>query len=152
MVAMGGSSGSEKYRSRVQALIQAIDIGMKQVASDDRYHMLPALEEWKALALDPSPAFANLRSLAFLEDAFFTYWNEAPVDHQVETFWKEIAKNGLPYSRRDVLSEVLTRGSIKTDIEYDHLKESLPGHRQAGEITAEDETRILEMLKQFEAN
>jgi hypothetical protein len=102
---------SPKYLARARAFAEAVDIGVelraaKGEGSDGTQELL-----WKEQALTPEPLFANLRSLAYLEDAFFTYWNEASGEH-IERFWQRVRERGLPFQRRDVVGEILSRGRI----------------------------------------
>lgn len=101
-------------------------------------------------ALEPEPAFANLKSLAFLEDAFFTFWNESTGAH-VRRFWHSIAERGLPFERKDIVGDVLLRGRIRTRIEYDHVTDGLVVLRQEGKISATEQRRLSAMLDEYEA-
>ena len=85
-------------------------------------------QETKRMALNPDPAFAKVASLKYLEGAFFTYWNES-TDPHVMTFWREVAKEGLPFRRRDPVKEVLARGKIQNDVEFEAVTDAFGDDR-----------------------
>lgn len=60
----------------------------------------------------------GVKGLAYLEEAFFTYWHEAPFA-QTRAFWKAVARAKLPFERRDRVGEILERGRIRNRYEYD---------------------------------
>jgi hypothetical protein len=144
---------SPEYVTRARALAQAVDIAAAvraTVLGAPQGEML-AFErrEIKDRALAPEPPFATLESLAYLEDAFFSYWNEASGEH-IERFWRLLREQGLPFRRRDVVGEVLKRGHIEDDIEYQHVTDGIVILQQTGKISREESDRLSLMLKQFE--
>jgi hypothetical protein len=116
-IKLGDVSGVERkepsaeYMARARALAEAQQI--RATLKDERQADTVAFERvWvKEKALAPDPPFANLESLAYLEDGFLTYWNEADGDH-VDRFWRLVAESGLPFQRRDIVRDVLRRGRI----------------------------------------
>jgi hypothetical protein len=92
---------SAKYTARANALVEAMDIALALRDAMPRAHRkayATHVELLARMALQPAPGFAKLSSLAELETEFFEYWNEAAGRH-VETFWREVAKRGLPFDR-----------------------------------------------------
>jgi hypothetical protein len=156
---------SAKYLVRAQALAEAIDIGMplfRPMTEAERETIRnPASDEeqiasYRAFCLDirqkvlsPEPPFAALRSLAYLEEAFFTSWNEGVGEH-VEQFWQLIAERGLPFERRDVIREILTRGRIRNDIEFQAVTDAIIVLRHIGKISDEEAAQLSDMLEAFE--
>ena len=143
-----------EYMARARALAEAVDIAVKiaatrrdELAADDALGFWRVHVKQKALA--PEPPFANLESLADLEDALFTYWNEAEGEH-VERFWRLVAERGLPFKRRDVVREVLERGHIRDDVERQQVIDGLVILQQAGKISRQEADRLSLMLKQLE--
>ena len=126
---------SAEYMARARTLAEAVDIAVKIAATRRDEFAADAIAFWRAhvkeKALAPEPPFANLESLADLEDALFTYWNEAEGEH-VERFWQLVAKSGLPFQRTDVVREVLKRGHIRDDVERLHVTDGLVILRQTG--------------------
>lgn len=153
---------SSKYLARARAFADAVDIGITTYGAwppppDEHGLAHPSSVEYEhssrelaSQALDPEPPFANLKSLAYLEDAFFTFWNESSGAH-VEPFWAAIAQRELPFQRKEVIGEVLRRGRIRTAIEYDHVQDSIVVLEQSGRISAGDARRLSEMLAQYES-
>jgi hypothetical protein len=114
---------SPKYLARAAAFAAAIDVATKLMAARParydaqlrRHHA-----ELTKLALAPKPAFAKLASLRFLEQDFFTYWNETP-EARATAFWRELAARKLPFERRDAPAEVLARGRITNAVDYEAI-------------------------------
>ncbi len=154
-----------KYLARAQALAAAIDIGLSlycpmEEPGGDRLYSLPLPEEQiashrasylelKQKALSPEPPFANLRSLAYLENAFFTEWNEGAGQY-VERFWQLAAERGLPFERKDVVRQVLDRGRISNEAEYHTIVDSLVVLEQIGKITPDEAGRLSKIIGSFE--
>jgi hypothetical protein len=90
-----------------------------------------------------------MASLGQLESAFFTSWNEDSGRH-VDEFWRLIAANELPYTRKDVIGTVLARGVIRTRAEYDVIVDSLVVAQQDGRISVDQASRLSEMIGRYE--
>lgn len=135
--------------ARATAFAEAIDLGVAIART------LPeeVWRDWATLyrkpAVQPEPPFANLKSLAYLEDAFLTYWNEASGEH-IERFWQCVAERGLPFQRKDLAREILARGRIRTEMEYQTLVDSVVILQQAARITPADAERLSGMMAEFE--
>lgn len=143
---------SAKYVARARALTEAMDLAVELYAALPAYErdsMVGFARERKAMVLTPEPPFANLRSLAYLEDEFFTYWNEAGGEH-VERFWQLVVERSLPFQRKDVVRTVLTRGRINSDSEYQTITDSLVIQQEIGTISPVEADRLSRMLGQFE--
>jgi hypothetical protein len=148
-----------KYLTRARAFAEAVEVGIAAYAAspppdEDGLSHLPSAayaRETRKLArkaLDPEPPFANVASLAYLEAAFFTFWNESTGSH-VQRFWIEIAKRELPFARKDVIGAVLRRGRIRTRIEYEHVVDGMVILRQQRKISAAEERRLSEMIGEY---
>lgn len=143
---------SAKYLARAGALAEAIDLSLEMytaLPARERDAMASHARDCKTRALGPEPPFANLRSLAYLEDAFLTYWNEASGEH-VERFWHLVEERGLPFQRKDVVRAVLSRGRINNDIEYQTITDSIAIQQQIGKISRAEADRLSQMLGLFE--
>lgn len=127
---------SPTYQARAEALAKAIDLGIAVYTQHPpravRGLPFPSAEKFAKEsrflaedALAPEPAFANTKSLAYLEDAFFTFWNESHGPH-IEAFWQAVAAAKLPFEPRDIIGSILERGSIRTRIEYEHAVDAEP--------------------------
>jgi hypothetical protein len=146
---MQAKAPSAKYLARAQAFAEAIDIGTLIAKAEPSV----AWQEWEALfkspAISPEPAFASLKSLAYLEDAFFTHWNEASGAY-VEHFWQQVAERGLPFQRRELVRDVLTRGRIRNEMEYQTIVDSWLILQQSGRISEAEAQRLSSMMEKFE--
>ena len=143
---------SAKYLARAHALAEAIDLAMELYAAlpaHERDAMVNHAMDCKKRALGPEPPFATLRSLAYLEDAFLTYWNEASGE-DVERFWQLATERRLPFQRKDVVREVLSRGHIHNDIEYQTITDSIVIQQQIGKISRAETDSLSKMLGQYE--
>lgn len=120
---------SKKYLARANALAAAVDI-----AAIARPTGAEAFEKAiKLMALHPELGFERLESLAFLENDFFTYWNEA-TEPEVDDFWKLVAQHGLPFGRRDPVRDIIRRGRIRSGVEYEAATDGIDDERlSAGE-------------------
>jgi hypothetical protein len=136
------TSPSKAYVTRANALSEAVQIAVEiGPRGARRFH-----EATRAMALHPELGFATTSSLASLETAFFTYWNEAHGAH-VEKFWREIARRRLPFRQRHVIREVLARGRITNRGDYDTVKDLISDEQ----LTAEQRRRLDSMLGAYEA-
>lgn len=143
---------SAKYSARAHALAETMDLAVELYAAlpaHQRDSMVEFTLERKKMVLAPEPPFATLRSLAYLEDEFFAYWNEARGEH-VERFWQLMAERGLPFRRKDVVRAVLNRGRINSDSEYQTITDSLVIQQQIGTLSRAEVDRLSKMLGQFE--
>ena len=140
---------SAKYLARAAAFAEAIDIGTAIAKAVPGV----AWENWETLyktsALAPEPAFATLKSLAYLEDAFFTYWNETSGEH-IERFWQRVTERDLPFQRRDLVREVLSRGRIRTEMEYQTIVDAWVILQQIGKVSQTEAESLSKMMEQFE--
>jgi hypothetical protein len=144
---------SAKYLARAQAFAAAVDIAV-ELRSRPPWEDRGAVEHYnwlKARAVPPyaDPACANLRGLAQLEDIFFTEWNEGSGE-DVERFWQLVAERGLPFQRRDMVREVLARGRINSEMEYQTITDAIVIQQQLGQITPEEADKLGKLLGQFE--
>ncbi len=136
---------SKAYLQRARALAAAADIAVS---------VRPG-EPW-ALELATGPAavfpelgFGTLRSLAYQENAFFTYWNEASGAH-VDTFWATVAERGLPFLQRDPAREILDRNLIKTELDCEVVADVL-ANVDDDRFTDTERQRLEALLVAYEA-
>jgi hypothetical protein len=144
---------SAKYLARARAFAEAVDIAMELRAtppSKDRH-----LFDWyiwlRARAVPPyaDPVNANLRGLAQLEDIFFTEWNEGSGE-DVERFWRLVAERGLPFERRDIVREILSRGRINNEMEFQTITDAIVIQAQLGRISPAEADKLGKILERFE--
>lgn len=141
------------YDEAAAALVRAIDIGEEVLTRaskvENRDDLVAFGKETRRMALSPEPAFRKVASLRYLEDAFFTYWNESAGKH-IATFWKRIAEAGLPYRPRDIVREVLDRGRIRNRQEYDNVQDWMVVGEQEGRFTAAESETLSRLLGEYE--
>ncbi len=133
---------SAAYGARAKALAKASEIALAVGPRDMRaFHA-----STRAMALHPELGFATTSSLASLETAFFTYWNEAS-GAKVVAFWREVAKRRLPFKRRDVVGEVLAAGRIRNRGDYETVTDLISDER----LTTAQRKRLGALLGAYEA-
>jgi hypothetical protein len=139
---------SAKYVERAGQLARAVDIGARVLADrpQDRA-MVKFGEELKELMNRPPQTVAGLR---YLESAFLTHWNETTGPH-VDRFWELVGAEGLPFTRRNVLADVLARGRIDNAAEHEVVVDSLVRAEQEGTITAEQAARLSDLVGRYES-
>lgn len=136
------TSPSAAYSARANALAEAVQLAIDIGPRDMRaFH-----ESTRAMALHPELGFATISSLASLETAFFTYWNEGH-GAKVDKFWREVARRKLPFKRRNVVGEVLARGRITNRGDYETVTDLLCDEH----LTAAQRNRLDAMLGAYEA-
>ena len=144
---------SAKYLARAQTFAAAVDIAL-EIRAMPQWADQQAVEHYvwlKARAVPPyaDPVNANLRGLAQLEDIFFTEWNEGSGE-DIERFWQLVAERGLPFQRRDIVREVLARGRINSEMEYQTVTDAIVIQQQLGRITPAEADKLGKLLGQFE--
>lgn len=125
------------------------NVARKSVTTREPPHTLIQLLMWRRQALEPKLAFAKLRSLAYLEEAVLTRWNEHSGPN-VERFWQLAKEQGLPFERRDIIREILDRGHIRNDIEFEAATDALMILRDIGKISDEEAQKLKDMIGAFE--
>jgi hypothetical protein len=146
-----------KYKERVVALLAAIDVGTEiqsrswdpEYTAEQRAEIVGQLAQLRAMVANPEQPFRNLKSLRYLEDAFFTYWNEANGLH-VEEFWARLGTLGSPFVRQDHLRDVLAAGRITNRHQYDAVQDNLVLWEQLRRISSEEARVLSTLLGRFE--
>lgn len=145
------------YQTEAEKLAKAIDIAIESYTSVPPEEwdtvvlkmMTKTHREWKENALNPDPPFRNLKSLQFLVDSVFTFFNEGN-GPTVELFWKKLKEVELDYPREDRLGKVLKRDKIKSRSEYNLVTDMMVGAHQTGRISEKEFKRLSEMIDEFE--
>jgi hypothetical protein len=137
---------SRRYRERAAALAAAIDVGAELAPAAQA----ASAASWRRMAVEPAIGHDTMAGLAALEEAFFTYWNEADGEH-VETFWRRIAERGLPFTRVDPIRAMIERGGIRTAIERDALVVLVAERRAHGTLRDEEAAAVERAVADFAA-
>ena len=144
---------SKKYKERFQAVLAAIEIAETVT---ENVHPPRNYSQFRKTLFNASPKMRNLKSLAYLETAVFTEFNEGSGAY-VEEFWLKVKEAGLPFERRDLLMKVLQRGRIVNDVEYELLVDRLivrDGELQVefaqSESKQADLKKVLEIIRKWE--
>lgn len=132
---------SKKYLARANALAAAVDIAAAVHPTGAEAFEIAA----KLMALHPELGFEGFESLAFLENDFFTYWNEGTEPH-VDEFWKLVAQHGLQYKRSDPVRDIIRRGRICSDVEYEVAIDGIDDER----LSADEKEQLGAILEAFE--
>ena len=145
------------YMKKAQNLGRAIDIAIEVVKKNppkdyDQSHINHFIETYldlKEMALNPKPEFATTKSLAYLIDDVFTYFQEG-TGEDVNIFWQEIKKAELPYKRENKLSKIFKRKRIKNQREYDLVIDTMIPYQQLGLIDDADIIVLNKFISDFE--
>ena len=147
------------YTKQAENLAKAIDIAIDALQNhsfrtftpDQVKTIMDSYISDKELALNPEPGFANVKSLRFLVDSLLTYFQESSGE-DVEYFWQEIERQGLPYKRINRLDTILERGKIRNEMEYDYVTDGLVIFQQRGLIDQSQQQKLSEMIAEFESS
>ena len=134
---------SQKYVERARALAAAVDIATA-LRNDAPW---PLESATKQMALHPELGYQSMSSLASLETTFFTYWHEG-AGKDVDAFWQEVQRQGLPYRRRDVVAEVLARGKITSRGDYETVTDLISGEH----LSEAEKAKLGSLLGAYEAS
>ncbi len=80
-----------------------------------------------------------------LEHEFFKYWNET-VNQDIENFWEEINKNGLPYQRKSPITELLAKKRFRQVEQWIDLFNNLEKLKQTGILNKQFTTKEIKEL------
>lgn len=92
----------------------------------------------------------TVAQLKFLEQAFFTEWNEGSPRNTM-VFWRKIARAGLPYERRDLLAEILERGRITSREHYEFAVDAIGIAEDERGLSAAEVDALGRMIDAYEA-
>jgi hypothetical protein len=145
------------YVTEANRLAKAVDIAIEAFRqypfegwdSATVDHVVNVYSKLKYLALNPAPEYRKVASLNYIIQDVLTIFQEG-TGQAVDYFWKRIAAEELGYERVDRLRKVLDRGRIKGRAEYDQVTDSFIAAQQQGRITAEEASRLAEMIGDFE--
>jgi hypothetical protein len=105
--------------------------------------------ECKEGVLNPEPRYDNLKSLKYVINDVFIYFQEGG-GNCVEEFWKEIKKQNLPYKRENKVVKILKRKKINNIREYDFVIDVIVPYQQEGLINSEEVVLLNELIGKFE--
>ncbi|KLT69476.1 hypothetical protein [Flavobacterium sp. ABG] len=105
--------------------------------------------ECRERALNPEPRYETLKSLKYVINDVFIYFQEGG-GNCVEEFWKEIKKQNLPYKRENKMLKILKRKKINNIREYDFVIDVIVPYQQEGLINSEEVVLLNELIGKFE--
>jgi hypothetical protein len=137
------------YEEQTIQLTAAIDIAINAFElfpppNWDENNIQRAINTYMSLKnslIDPEPRYKNTKSLSYLENDVFTYFQEGS-GKTVDFFWAQIKSSGLHYRRENKLARVIKRGKIRNQLEYEFIIDVLVPYQQEG-IIGPDETSLL---------
>ncbi len=147
----------EKYESQSLKLSKAIDLAISAIkkfpprdwTKENLNQFITVYSKAKEDALNPETKFKNLRSLKYIENDVFIYFQEA-TGEAVEYFWKEVKNYNLDYARVDKLSKILKRGKIKSKSDYDYVTDVFTAAFQENRITQVEFAQLSAIIGEFE--
>jgi hypothetical protein len=143
--------GSAKFLARADNFLAAVEIALPlRLVRETGYHLqLSLIFLVQEVEFIGSGEVHTLAQLRYLEDDFFTYWNEAP-DSETHAFWEQVQAEGLPYLRVDHLGKILTRGRIASRTEYEFAVDSAVVAGQDGRLTQANASRLAQLIGAYE--
>ncbi|MBI4936587.1 MAG: hypothetical protein HY828_22140 [Actinobacteria bacterium] len=143
--------GSARFLARADSFLAAVEVALPLVtARETGYHLqMTLIHHGGHVEFIGSGSVHTLAQLRYLEDDFFTYWNEAP-DSQTRAFWGQVQAEGLPYQRVDHLRLILTRGRIASRTEYEFAVDSVVVAGQDGRLTQADASLLAPLIGAYE--
>jgi hypothetical protein len=144
------------YTTESIQLAKAVDIAMdafqkhppSDYSQDQLAQIISSYLVWKEQVLNPEPPFRKLASLKYLQEAIFTFFQEAngPL---VDYFWENIKMMNLDYVRQDRLYKILKRGKINGHSEYDYVTDIIVAAEQEGKITKDESAQLCRMIEDY---
>ena len=145
------------YDKHSHDLVKAIDVAIESLQkfppkNFDHAHLdifVNSYEEFRKNASDPDPKFRNLKSLSYVRNDVFTYFQEGH-GNAVNYFWSQVKSLHLPFKRENKLEKILKAGRIKKQSEYDFIIDVLVPYQQEGLLNKEDVMKLNNMIASFE--
>jgi hypothetical protein len=145
---------SNKYLDRVSAFTDALNIAqavikdyLPQDAMKDQ--LIEFYTRLKQMANHPERGFKNVKSLSYLESAFFEYWN-SNIGFHIDKFWEKISASGLQFQRQDIFKKIWQRKRIANIHEYDFVIDNMVMAQQENKITQEQADLLNVYIAAFE--
>lgn len=146
-----------KYIQSVENLSKAIDVAVKVIQdfppkNFDKSHInnfIINYLDFKNKAQNPEPQFKNLKSLNYIINDVFIYFQEG-TGESVNQFWANINELNLPFTRENKLVKILKRKKINNQIEYDFVIDVLVPYQQENIISIDDISLLNKLIEDFE--
>jgi hypothetical protein len=146
-----------KYAQKAGDLLKVIDIVIKVIKdfppkdfnSTHIDSFVNGYLEFKKRIEDAEPQFKNLKSLSYVENDIFIYFQEGS-GQAVTEFWTKIKEHTLPFKRVNKLVKILKRRKINNRIEYDYVTDVIVPFQQEKIINQEEIDLLANLLKDFE--
>lgn len=142
-----------EFLARVDAFLVAHEIALSilttRYSHDDRKHVTSRAGWLFNVETLRRGHVRTLRALKDLETAFFTEWNEG-LWSETHGFWKAVRDAELPYSRRDLLSEILERGRITSREHYELAIDVIGIAESEGLLDSSQASKLSRMIASYE--
>jgi hypothetical protein len=146
-----------KYTQSVDNLCKAIDIAVsvlqeyppKGFNPSHVTNFVNAYLDFKNRAENPEPQFRNLKSLSYVINDVFIYFQEGSGD-TVNAFWDKVKELNLPFKRENKLAKILKRKKINNKIEFDFVIDVLVPYQQEKLIDKDDVDLLNKLIAEFE--
>ena len=140
------------YSEESVRLSKAVDIAIEAIqkfppkgfAPEHVKHFVNSYSDFKNQIENPEPGFDNTKSLKYLQNDVFTFFQEGSGD-AVNHFWEQISDHELGYKRQNKLTKILKRQKIKSKQEYDFVTDVLVPYQKEG-LIAENEAKALNSM------
>lgn len=145
------------YEEQAKRLVVAIEIAINSLqilppSNWDETSIQQAINTYlsfKNSLINPEPRYRNIKSLRYLENDVFTYFQESS-GKTVDFFWEQINRWGLDYQRENKLVKIVKREKIRNQLEYDFIIDVLVPYQQEGIISIEEANLLNQLIAEYE--
>lgn len=146
-----------KYLTEKENLNKVIEIAIsviqeyppKGFSKENLDHLINTYLDFRNSVLNPLPNFDNSKSLSFIKNDVFTYFQEG-AGITVNHFWKKIESNNLPFKRENKLKKILSRNKIKNENEYQFIIDVFQPYIESGMLNQLEIDSLNEMIRRYE--
>lgn len=149
------------YVQEAEKLAKAIDIAIdsyKQCppncfTEEELDYFITGLNGWKESCLDPDSSSKTLGALKIYKNMVFEFFQKNK-GKTVEYFWNNLEKNGIDYNRskKPLIKQILENKSIKDNIEYEFLVDTISTAEEEYELTYEEISELEHILDIYGTN
>lgn len=145
------------YEEQAENLSNIIDIAILAIESQapkewsevNKKHIINTYLDWKDQLLNPKPEFHNIKSLNYLSNDIFVYFQEGSGE-AVNFFWNKVNHLQLGFKRKNNLVKILKRGKINNQFEYDYVIDVIVPYQQEHLISDIEVITLNQLIKNYE--
>lgn len=145
------------YDEYANEISKIIDIAIKSIKQHppkvfrekDLEQFMKVYLQYKDEVLNPEPRFKNVASLNSVKNDILTMFQETSGEG-VNNFWKAIKNQGIDIKRENKLKNILRKGKISNQIEFDFAVDTLVPYLDEGIIGPDEAKKIDSLIYEYE--